>query len=97
MRWYRTASHRETGVTVYANSSGKIFENSPNNFIPEARTAIREGKLAGSTTFSQAAWTRGAVVFALKLAEGAGDLPERLDIPIMLATPENIREFEGWK
>mgnify|MGYP000665534642 CR=1 FL=1 len=36
-------------------------------------------------------------VFALKLAEGAGDLPERLDIPIMLATPGNIREFEGWK
>ena len=73
------------------------------DFIPEARTAIREGKLAGSTTFSQAAWTRGAIVFALKLAElnqqtkKAGDLPERLTIPVMLAKSENIGEFEGWK
>lgn len=80
------AAGKQDGVLIYGT-----------DFIPEARTAIREGKLAGSTTFSQAAWTRGAIVFALKLAEGAGDLPERLDIPIMLATPENIREFEGWR
>lgn len=80
------AAGKTNGVLIYGT-----------DFIPEARAAIREGKLAGSTTFSQAAWTRGAVVFALKLAEGAGDLPERLDIPIRLATQENIGEFEGWK
>ena len=80
------AAGKQEGVLIYGT-----------DFIPEARTAIRERRLAGSTTFSQAAWTRGAIVFSLKLAEGAGDLPERLNIPIMLATPENVREFEGWK
>ncbi len=80
-----TSGKRE-GVLIYGT-----------DFIPEARAAIKEGKLQGSTTFSQAAWTRGAIVFAVKLAGRATDLPERLAIPIMLATAGNIGDFEGWK
>ncbi len=80
------AAGKREGVLIYGT-----------DFIPEARTAIKEWKLQGSTTFSQAAWTRGAIVYALKLAEKATDLPERLNIPIMLATAENIGDFEGWK
>lgn len=67
------------------------------DFIPEAKEAIVAKRLAGSTTFSQMAWARGAIIFAVKLASGAKDLPEQLAIPIMLATPENMKDFDGWK
>lgn len=67
------------------------------DFIPEAREAIREKKLQGSTTFSQAAWTRGALIFALKLTAKATDLHEQLNIPIILANHDNITDFDGWK
>lgn len=80
------AAGKREGVLIYGT-----------DFIPEAREAIRARKLQGSTTFSQAAWTRGALVFALKLASKASDLPDRLDIPILLATPDNISDFDGWK
>ena len=80
------AAGKREGVLIYGT-----------DFIPEAKEAILEKKLQGSTTFSQAAWTRGALVFALKLTAKATDLPEQLNIPIMLATPDNISDFEGWK
>lgn len=67
------------------------------DFIPEAREAIKKGKLDGSTTFSQAAWTRGALIYSLKLIHGSTDLPEKLVIPITLVTKRNVARFEGWK
>lgn len=67
------------------------------DFIPEAAEAIKAGRMAGSTTFSQAAWTRGALLYTLKLAKGDQDLPEKLSIPITLVTGENISEFDGWR
>jgi ABC-type sugar transport system substrate-binding protein len=67
------------------------------DFIPEAKEAIKNGKLDGSTTFSQAAWTRGALTYSLKLIQGSTDLPEKLVIPITLVTKRNVAKFEGWK
>ena len=66
------------------------------DFIPQAKEAIAAGRLMGSTTFSQAAWTRGALIYTLKLSKGLS-VPERLGIPITLVTAENINSFEGWK
>lgn len=74
------------GVTVYGT-----------DFIPEAAEAIRNGRLAGSTTFSQAAWTRGALVYTLKLIKEDEDLPKKLSVPITLVNGENIGQFQGWK
>ena len=81
-----SAAGKSEGVLIYGT-----------DFIPEAKEAIAGGKLAGSTTFSQMAWTRGATIFAIKLAAHATDLPEQLGIPIMLATQENMADFDGWK
>lgn len=67
------------------------------DFIPEAKEAIEKGRLDGSTTFSQAAWTRGALTYSLKLMQGSTDLPEKLLIPITLVTKGNVAKFEGWK
>lgn len=75
----------KTGVAVYGT-----------DFIAQAKEAILAGRMAGSTTFSQAAWTRGALIYTLKMIKGA-DVPERLGIPITLVTSENINSFEGWK
>ena len=80
------AAGKSEGVLIYGT-----------DFIPEAQKAIREKKLQGSTTFSQAAWTRGALIFAVKLASKVNDLPKQLDIPIILATFDNISDFKGWK
>lgn len=66
------------------------------DFIPQAKEAIAAGRLTGSTTFSQAAWTRGALIYTLKLSKGLS-VPERLGIPITLVTSENINNFESWK
>lgn len=66
------------------------------DFIPQVKEAIAAGRLTGSTTFSQAAWTRGALIYTLKLSKGLA-VPERLGIPITLVTSENINNFEGWK
>ena len=66
------------------------------DFIPQAKEALAAGRLTGSTTFSQAAWTRGALIYTLKLSKGLA-VPERLGIPITLVTSENINNFEGWK
>lgn len=67
------------------------------DFIPEAREAIKSGKMAGSTTFSQAAWTRGALIYAMKLAHKDANRPEQLNVPIALATKANMEQFNGWK
>lgn len=66
------------------------------DFIKQAQEAIAEGRLTGSTTFSQYAWTRGALIYTLKLVKGA-EVPERLGIPITLVTKENIDKFDGWR
>ena len=66
------------------------------DFIAQAQEAIRAGRLTGSTTFSQYAWTRGALIYTLKLVKGL-DIPDRLGIPITLVTLENIDKFEGWR
>ncbi len=66
------------------------------DFIPQAKEAIAAGRLTGSTTFSQAAWTRGALIYTLKLSKGVA-VPERLGIPITLVTADNIGNFQGWK
>ena len=46
MRWYRTASHRETGATVYAGSAGNRRRwKSADIAIAEENIKIMWGKL----------------------------------------------------
>ena len=66
------------------------------DFIAQAQEAIKAGRLTGSTTFSQYAWTRGALIYTLKLVKGL-DIPDHLGIPITLVTLDNINQFDGWR
>uniref|UniRef100_A0A7C4VYZ5 Sugar ABC transporter substrate-binding protein n=1 Tax=Desulfatirhabdium butyrativorans TaxID=340467 RepID=A0A7C4VYZ5_9BACT len=62
------------------------------DFIPEAKEAIKAGKLDGSIAYSIPAYGKAAIILALKTIQGH-EIPKAVYSPLALVTRENIDQY----
>ena len=62
------------------------------DFIPEAKEAIKSGKLDGSIAYSIPAYGKAAIILALKTIQGQ-KAPDQVNSPLAAVTRENIDQY----
>lgn len=79
------AAGKKDGVIIYGV-----------DFTEEAQTAIKEGRLDGSITYSPRVYTKAALLLSLKIVQGH-DIEGPVYSPLAVVNQENVYEFEGWE
>lgn len=79
------AAGKRQGVTIFGV-----------DFIPEAKEAIKAGKLDGTIGYSAKIYGKAALILALKLAQNQ-PVPDVVNCPLVIVSKENVAEFENWE
>ena len=66
------------------------------DFIEDAKTSMKDKKLMGTMTYSQALYTEAAEKMALILAQDK-ELKAPVYLPLALVTQDNVNDFDDWK
>lgn len=66
------------------------------DYTDSAKEAIREGKMAGTMSYSSAIYTKAALMMGMKLAQG-NKINDTIYLPLTLITKDNVDKMEGWK
>lgn len=66
------------------------------DYTSDAKTAIEEGTMMGSMTYSSTIYTKAAEKMAMILVQG-GTFEEPVYLPLTLVNQDNVADFEGWR